>query len=167
MNTFWMIFALVVVIATGRMLIKPPRSRPAVQKAKGSRQLGRRASDSSRTIAPFPLLARSDPFDDRGRLIWRTQIPAFKTVCDHAPNSIPCAELRPIYVDLARSYPEIYEGHSFRDWGQLFVDLDLFRVESQSVYVTEAGRALYQLLVTGTSGPVRNSTPQWVAHLRF
>jgi hypothetical protein len=58
--------------------------------------------------------------------------------------------LKPIYVELARSYPEIYDGHTFHDWGQLLVDLDLFRVDAKRIHITSSGRALLEMLVAVT-----------------
>jgi hypothetical protein len=87
-----------------------------------------------------------DLADPGGTLIWSTQIPALQFVRDHEPRGTPCTNLKPIYADLARRYPEIYAGYNFHDWGQLLVDLDLFRVEAEWVHITQAGRAFLNKL---------------------
>ncbi len=75
-------------------------------------------------------------------------MPALQFVCDHEPRGVPCTRLKPIYVALARRYPEIYDGYNFHDWGQLLVDLDLFRVKAEWVHITQAGRALLNTVAT-------------------
>jgi len=94
------------------------------------------------------LLALSDIGDPAGNLIWSTQIPALRFVCDHEPQGAFCADLKPSYLDLARHYPEICDGHNFHDWGQLLLDLNVFRVEGKRVHITPAGRALPEMLLT-------------------
>ncbi len=74
-------------------------------------------------------------------------MPALRFVWEHEPQGASCADLKPIYAELARRYPEIYDGHSFREWGQSLVDLDLFRVEAQCVHITASGRALLEMLI--------------------
>lgn len=118
-----------------------------------------------RCVAPFPLLRSSDPFDEDGNLIWRTQIPALRAVCEHEPIGSPCGDLRPIYASLARKYPEMYDGRTFQQWGQTFIDLDLLRVVGQSVHITAAGRALYGLLVQQSQECGGDIAPQWTARL--
>ncbi len=100
-------------------------------------------------VAPFSLLASSKIGESGGTLIWSTQIPALRFVWEHEPRGTPCPDLKPIYTELARRYPEIYDGHDFHQWGQLLVDLDVFRVEAKCVHVTPSGRALLQMLVDG------------------
>ena len=93
------------------------------------------------------LLASTDAADPAGELIWITQIPALRFVCDHEPQGAFCADLKPFYVDLARRYPEICDGYSFHDWGQLLLDLDVFRVEETRVHITPEGRDLLETLL--------------------
>ncbi len=166
MNTLWMIVAFFVMLATGKVLFATPGPRPATTKPMPSPKLEERGRDTPRPVAPFPLLSRSDPFDKNGNIIWRTQIPALRAVCARDPMGIPCADLRPIYVELAQCYPEIYEGHSFREWGQLFVNFGLLRVADRSVHITEAGRALYRLLIQQSDESRFGVAPRWSVRLR-
>ena len=166
MNTLWMIVAFFVMLATGKVLFATSGPRPATTKPMPSPKLVERGRDAPRPVAPFPLLSRSDPFDENGNVIWRTQIPALRAVCERDPIAIPCSELRPIYIELTRRYPEIYDGQTFREWGQLFVDLGLLRVLGQSVHVTEAGRALYRLLVQQSDESRFGVATRWTVRLR-
>ena len=99
---------------------------------------------------PPLLLSSCGLGDPGGTIIWSSQIRALRFVCEHEPRGTSCADLKPIYVELARSYPEIYDGHTFHDWGQLLVDLDLFRVEAKRIHITSSGRALLEMLVAVT-----------------
>lgn len=167
MNAFRIIVAVLVAAATGRALFSSAGRRPAaVSRSTPVPSRVWQASDAPRRLKPFPLLAYSDPFDGAGALIWRTQIPALRTVCENEPRGIACAELKPIYVEVARRYPEIYEGHNFQQWGQLLLDLGLFRVAAQSVHITPAGRALLDLLLSATQQHSREIAPQWVTRLK-
>jgi hypothetical protein len=116
-------------------------------------------NDGPRSVAPL-LLSASKAGDPDRRLIWSTQIPALRFVCEHEPQGASCADLKPIYIELARRYPEIYDGHTFHDWGQLLVDLDLFRVEAKYVHITPAGRTLLEMLVAATRPQTREVAPQ-------
>ncbi len=106
----------------------------------------RKRSDAPRGLTAFSLLGSYDPVEIAGKLIWRTQIPALRAVCKQ-PQGVSCATLKPIYVELARRYPEIYDGYTFHDWGQLLVDMGLFYVQHQQIHITPAGRALIERLV--------------------
>ena len=113
------------------------------------------AIDEPQLLGPFPLLQTCNPFDDAGALIWRTQIPALRMVCEHELRGVPCADLNPVYLELARRYPEMYDGYTFHDWGQLLVDLDLIRVKTKQAHITRAGRALLEWLVAATPRSTR------------
>ncbi len=109
----------------------------------------RTTNEGPRAVAPR-LLSSYGLGDPGETIIWSTQIRALRFVCGHEPQGTSCADLKPIYVELARRYPEIYDGHTFRDWGQLLVDLDLFRVEAKRIHITSSGRALLEMLVAVT-----------------
>ena len=105
--------------------------------------------DASEPITPL-LLSRCGAGDPDRTLIWSTQIPALRFVCGHEPQGASCADLKPVYVELARRHPEIYDGHTFHEWGQSLVDLDVFRVQAKSIHITSSGRALLDMLVAVT-----------------
>ena len=164
MNIVWLIVAGVVVIATGKVLFcggKVPSVSTEVQEPNHvveDNQLSRRR-------ARFPLLCTSDPFDHDGALVWRTQLPMFAALLDHEPFGMTCAEIKPVYNILLRQYPEIYDGYSFRQWGELLLKLDLLRVEAKRVHITRAGRALHKLLVNVTKPNLHETNPQWLTRL--
>jgi hypothetical protein len=106
-------------------------------------------NDGPRPVAPS-LLSSCGLGDPGETIIWSTQIRALRFVCGQEPQGTSCADLKPIYVELARRYPEIYDGHTFHGWGQLLVDLDLFRVEAKRVHITSSGRALLEMLLAVT-----------------
>ena len=111
-------------------------------------------NDGPKPVAPL-LLAACGAGDPDRTLIWSTQIPALRFMCEHEPQGTSCADLKPVYVELARRYPEIYDGHTFHEWGQSLVDLDLFRVEAKYIHITSSGRALLEMLVGVTKRQTR------------
>jgi hypothetical protein len=142
------LIALVVLTATGLIIFVFFQSSSRFHSVSASYSgCGRDTSRELRPVTPFSLLGSFDLADPGATLIWSTQVPALRRVCDHEPGGTPCASLRPIYVELARRYPEIYDGYDFRDWGQLLVDLNLFRVEATCVHITAAGRVFLERLV--------------------
>lgn len=103
------------------------------------------SNDQTNPVPPL-VLATCGPSDPDRTFIWSTQIPALRFVCQHEPQGVCCADLKPIYLGLARHYPEIYDGHTFHEWGQSFVDLGLFRVQDKCIHITASGRALLDML---------------------
>lgn len=148
----------VVLTATGLIILIFFSSRPRLESVSPSSSVcGRDASGELRPFAPFSLLGSFDLADPGAILIWSTQIAALRFVRDSEPQSVPCANLKPIFIELSRRYPEIYDGYNFHDWGQLLVDLNLFRVEAECVHITPAGRALLETLVMSLPHPGRSS----------
>ncbi len=125
------------------------RSNPPISSVSRSQSGLPSPTNEPGRVAPFSLLASYKISDPGGTLIWSTQIPALRFVWEHEPQGTPCPDLKPIYTELARRYPEIYDGHDFHQWGQLLVDLDVFRVEAKCVHITRSGRALLEMLVAG------------------
>lgn len=166
MDVFWISVGLIVLAAIGKALFFS-RADDSVASSAPTIHTGNRLGISTppRRLAPFPLLRSSDPFDGAGSLIWRTQIPALRAVLVRGPQGAPCADLQPIYFELARQYPEIFDGQTFRDWGQFLVDLGLLRVVDQSAHITQAGRALLELLVPAPQSNKRDSAPRWAIRL--
>jgi hypothetical protein len=119
----------------------------------------RTTNDGPRLIQPL-LLDSFDVADPGGTIIWSTQIPALRFLCEHEPQGASCADLKPIYVELARRYPEIYDGHTFHDWGQLLVDLDVLRVEEKRIHITAAGRSLLHTVVAARLRETHQVAPQ-------
>ncbi len=167
MDTCWIIVGVLVAIAIGRFLFSGAGGRStAVSRPNPVLNRVWQASDAPRRLTPFPLLTSSDPFDEAGKLIWRTQVPALRTVCAHEPAGLPCAELKPVYAELAHRNPEIYDGRNFQEWGQLLIDLDLFRVVAQSVHITPVGRALLEMLLQVHQQHGPEIAPEWVTRLK-
>ena len=105
--------------------------------------------DDAEVSVVFQVLS-CDPSDADGILVWSTQVAALQAVCEHEPQGIDCANLKPIYLELARRYPELYDGHDFHTWGQSLVDLGVFRVQAKRAHVTPSGRALLEMLLAPT-----------------
>src|SRR5690242_16631893 len=76
----------------------------------------------SRPVAQFSLLGCLGLGEPGGIPIWSTQIPALRFVCKHEPQGSSCSDLKVVFIRLAQRYPEIYDGYSFHNWGQLLVD---------------------------------------------
>ena len=167
MNKSWILVALIALaaIVKGLFVGRADRSAASPRVPVRADREGSRQVIGRRNLARFPLLRTSDPFDRDGSLIWNTQIPALRAVCEHEPAGAPCAELHPIYVELARLYPEIYEGHTFRDWGQMLVDLGLLRVAGKNIHITQAGQALVEMLTRATQQESSECVPGWAIRL--
>ena len=147
MNAF--LIGSIVLTATGLIILIFSSSRPRLESVSPSYSgCARDTSGELRPVTPFSLLGSFDLADPGAILIWSTQIAALRFVRDSEPQSVPCANLKPIFIELSRRYPEIYDGYNFHDWGQLLVDLDLLRVEAKCVHITVAGHALLDMLMT-------------------
>jgi len=102
--------------------------------------------DGAELSALFRILS-CEPSDADGILVWHTQVAALQAVCEHEPQGIDCAKLKPIYLELARRYPEFFDGHNFHTWGQSLVDLGVFRVQAKCAHITPFGRFLLDMLL--------------------
>ncbi len=151
MDTFILIFILGT--ATGMAIILLCSSRTSHQISTARLPRPSRlpsASNRTRPAIQFSMLGCFGIGDPGGNAIWSTQIPALRFVCKHEPQGVRGATLKPIFTELARRYPEIYDGHSFQEWGQLLVDLDIFRVQDKCVHIAPSGRALLDMLAAAT-----------------
>ena len=166
MNTFWMIVAGVVVIATGKVLLFGEKPTPAASISTPEAHEVTQESHASKSRTRFPLLSSSDPFDNDGALVWSTQVQMLGAIWANEPIGMSCAQLRPIYSELAHRYPEIYDGHTFQQWGELLLKLDLLRVHDKRVHITHAGRALHNLLMNVAQQDRREPAPEWSARLK-
>jgi hypothetical protein len=95
----------------------------------------------------FPFSAPSDVFEADETLIWNTQIPALRFVCNREPRGAYYTPLKLTYIELARRYPEIYDGRTFQGWVEFYVRIGLFRFEDDAIHMTAAGRELLDFLV--------------------
>ena len=72
----------------------------------------------SRT-APEPLffgLSYDQAFDDGYGLIWQTQLSALELIRSAGSGGLPTHSLRPWFDHAMRSYPDLFEGHTFEEW---------------------------------------------------
>jgi hypothetical protein len=92
------------------------------------------------------LLAPHEAGDADRTIIWGMQIPALRYVFDHEPEGAPRGRLRPMYTELARRYPEIYEGHPFEEWIEFFVAAGVFHFAGKSMHITPDGYDLLSYL---------------------
>ena len=167
MDEFWILVGLIALAAIVKWLFIGHGDHSAASQGAPVGTNGDRShpSNNRRRLAQFPLLRSSDPFDSDGSLIWHTQMPALRMICQGEPAGTRCADLQPIYAGMARRYPEIYDGHTFREWGQLLVDLGLVRVAGPIVHITHAGQALIEMLARATQQGSRECAPGWAIRL--
>ena len=107
----------------------------------------------------FPFCVPSEVFQGSETLIWNTQIPALRFVCDREPRGAYYTPLKLIYIELARRYPEMFDGRTFQGWVEFYVRIGLFRFEDDAIHITCAGRKLLDYLVgrmAGDSATVRS-----------
>jgi hypothetical protein len=53
-------------------------------------------------------------------LLWVTQLPVLKALRSAGRAGVPTARMAQLYRDLARVYPELFDGSNFSDWVHAF-----------------------------------------------
>ncbi len=79
-------------------------------------------------------------------LLWSTQVAALRFLSNREPRGSFYTPLKLIYIELARQYPEIYEGGTFQNWVEFNVRVGLFRFKDDAIHITRAGNELLEYL---------------------
>lgn len=98
---------------------------------------------------PFSALSISHAFDPERFILWDIQLPLLEQLCSAGPKGSPLAQFYAFYLQLARRFPELYEGSSFEHWLGFLAAAELVRLESDRGYVTAQGRQFVQEFVKG------------------
>jgi len=96
---------------------------------------------------PFSALSIVHAFDPERFILWDTQLPLLEQLCSAGPKGCPLAQLYSFYLQLARRFPELYEGSSFEHWLGFLAEAELVRLEPDRGYVTAQGRQFVQEFV--------------------
>jgi len=96
---------------------------------------------------PFSALSIVHAFDPERSMLWDTQLPLLEQLCSAGPKGCPLAQLYSFYLQLARRFPELYEGSSFEHWLGFLAAAELVRLEPDRGYVTAQGRQFVQEFV--------------------
>ena len=72
-------------------------------------------------------------------MLWDIQLPLLEQLCSAGPKGSPLAQFYAFYLQLARRFPELYEGSSFEHWLGFLAAAELVRLEPDRGYVTAQG----------------------------
>jgi hypothetical protein len=93
---------------------------------------------------PFSALSIAHAFDPERFILWDTQLPLLEQLGSAGSKGCPLAQLYSFYLQLARRYPELYEGSSFEHWLGFLAASELVRLETDRSYCTAEGRQFVQ-----------------------
>jgi hypothetical protein len=96
---------------------------------------------------PFSALSIVHAFDPERFMLWDTQLPLLQQLSSAGPRGNSLAQLHSFYLQLARRYPELYEGSSFEHWLGFLAMSELLRLETDRGYITAEGRQFVQEFV--------------------
>ena len=139
----FVIIAVVSAVAVIIILFCDDRRSPLLSSLSRAPEL--KASDGM-PVTLRTLLAPSEACDIDRTIVWRMQLPALHFVSDQEPRGTSGARLRPIYIELLRQFPEMYEGHTFEEWLEFLVALGLFSVTGRSIHITQNGHKFLEFL---------------------
>ena len=93
---------------------------------------------------PFSALSIVHAFDPERFMLWDTQLPLREQLSSAGPKGSSLAQLHSFYLQLSRSYPELYEGSGFEHWLGFLAAAELLRLETDRGYITFEGRQFVQ-----------------------
>ena len=96
---------------------------------------------------PFSAISIAHAFDPERFMLWEIQLPLLEQLCLAGLKGCPLAQLDCFYAQLARCYPELYEGTGFEHWLGFLAEAELVRLEPDRGYITTEGRQFVQEFV--------------------
>ncbi len=93
---------------------------------------------------PFSALSIVHAFDPERFMLWDTQLPLLEQLYSAGPKGCSLAQMYSFYAQLARRYPELYEGSTFEHWLGFLAAAQLVRLETEHGYITADGRQFVQ-----------------------
>ncbi len=133
--------AVVVLLGCGNRKPRPVTSRSS----SGSARVREKVSAEDRTPA-FALSVPCDIFHTDQSVIWSTQVPVLRFVLDREPRGSYYTPLKLIHIELARRYPELYDGHTFQEWVEFLIRMGVFHFEDDAIHLTQFGREVLEFL---------------------
>jgi hypothetical protein len=93
---------------------------------------------------PFSALSIVHAFDPERFMLWDTQLPLLEQLTSAGSKGCSLAHFDSFYRQLARGYPELYEGASFEHWLGFLAASELVRLQTDRGYITAEGRQFVQ-----------------------
>jgi hypothetical protein len=93
---------------------------------------------------PFSALSIVHAFDPERFMLWDTQLPLLEQLNSSGSKGCSLAHFDSFYRQLARRYPELYEGASFEHWLGFLAASELVRLQTDRCYITAEGRQFVQ-----------------------
>jgi len=93
---------------------------------------------------PFSALSIVHAFDPERFMLWETQLPLLEQLNSAGSKGGSLAQFHSFYLQLARRYPELYEGSSFEHWLGFLATSELVRLQTDRGYITAEGRQFVQ-----------------------
>lgn len=90
---------------------------------------------------PFSVFSVLQAFDPDQAIIWDTQFPALQLI-DEASEGLRVGRLRLFYTRSARSYPELYDGSTFKSWLAFLEREKLISRMGRRLFITVEGHEL-------------------------
>ena len=88
----------------------------------------------------FSALSMVHAFDPERYVLWDTQLPLLQQLASAGAKGNSLAQLHSFYLQLARRYPELYEGSSFEHWLGFLSMCELVRLDTERASITSEGR---------------------------
>jgi len=96
---------------------------------------------------PFSAISIAHAFDPERFMLWDIQLPLLEQLVFAGSRGCPLAQLHCFYAQLARRYPELYDGSGFEHWLGFLAEAELVRLEPDYTYITAEGRQFVQEFV--------------------
>lgn len=109
----------------------------------------RRRSAAARRL--FPVLSLTNPLDPSYAIVWQTQLPVLEQMSAAGSMGLSVRSLRPSFSQLARRYPELYEGTTFEEWVGFLEQEGLARRTSNTMWLTAEGHTMLEHQTTPPS----------------
>ncbi len=106
-----------------------------------SRERQRRSATSHKL---FPVLSLTDSLDPSYVIVWQTQLAVLGQMSAAGSMGLAVKSLRPLFSQLARRYPELYEGTTFDEWVGFLEQERLARRAGNTMWLTAEGHAMLE-----------------------
>ncbi|HVP51841.1 MAG TPA: hypothetical protein VMT05_07025 [Terriglobales bacterium] len=93
---------------------------------------------------PFSALSVVHAFDPERFMLWDTQLPLLEQLHSAGSRGCPLPQFCCFYQQLARRFPELYEGSSFEHWLGFLAAAELVRLDPDRGYITAHGHQFVQ-----------------------
>lgn len=95
---------------------------------------------------PFTSVPIAVAFEPQYAVLWDTQLPALQLLASAGEAGVPVLRLCSCYIAASHRYPELYDGCSFPQWLDFFIQGNLAVRHDSRVVLTADGREFLHLL---------------------